>query len=515
MKYRPVTKGIAACTLKGARSIRGQDETDHETLVYRNDHTIAVRRRSPGTPTLTVARSPVFLPARLCLAAASPMRSFLSSTMNPPVPTRSIVASAILMLLTCCLPDSGSFADQGDAVQSATNQVPDRVDASTLTGKIMCGYQGWFSCEGDGVNLGLVHWGRNRLQPMGPNNVTVDLWPDMTELDPDERFPTDFRHANGEQAEVFSSANPKTVDRHFRWMRDYGIDGVFLQRFANGLGNSRLQPQKDLVLDHTRKSAEQHGRVYAVMYDLSGLRRDQVARVADDWKKLKSQQQICQDTSYLHHEGKPVVAVWGIGFGDDRDYTLEECDVLVDQLKSDGCTVMLGVPSWWRTQERDASPSPKLHSILKKADILSPWTVGRYRTPQQAARHATRVWEPDLEWCREREIDFLPVVYPGFSWKNLNGGEGIPRLQGQFFWSQIVAAKESGAEMIYVAMFDEVDEGTAIFKCTNDPPVSESVSFETYEGLPSDFYLWLTGKAGQLLRGEITPTDGFSPPVRD
>lgn len=47
----------------------------------------------------------------------------------------------------------------------------------------------------------------------------------------------------------------------------------------------------------------------------------------------------------------------------------------------------------------------------------------------------------------------------------------IPRLQGRFFWSQITAAKRAGADMLYVAMFDEVDEGTAIFKVTNDPPV--------------------------------------------
>jgi hypothetical protein len=59
--------------------------------------------------------------------------------------------------------------------------------------------------------------------------------------------------------------------------------------------------------------------------------------------------------------------------------------------------------------------------------------------------------------------------------------------------------------MIYQAMFDEMDEGTAIFKCTNDPPVGES-RFLTFEGLPSDHYLWLTGLGGKLLRGEIEAT---------
>jgi len=58
-------------------------------------------------------------------------------------------------------------------------------------------------------------------------------------------------------------------------------------------------------------------------------------------------------------------------------------------------------------------------------------------------------------------------------------------------------------------MFDEVDEATAIFKCTNDPPVGEGVSFLTYEGLPSDFYLRLTGLGGQLLRDEIEASDSI------
>jgi hypothetical protein len=57
--------------------------------------------------------------------------------------------------------------------------------------------------------------------------------------------------------------------------------------------------------------------------------------------------------------------------------------------------------------------------------------------------------------------------------------------------------------MIYVAMFDEVDEGTAIFKCANDVPVSQQSKFVTFEGLPSDFYLKLTGLGAKMLRGEI------------
>ena len=84
----------------------------------------------------------------------------------------------------------------------------------------------------------------------------------------------------------------------------------------------------------------------------------------------------------------------------------------------------------------------------------------------------------------------------------------IPRLQGRFLWTQYVQAKKAGAIMIYQAMFDEIDEGTAIFKCTNSPPVGAS-RFVTYEGLPSDHYLWLTGMGARLLRGETKPTDAM------
>jgi hypothetical protein len=32
------------------------------------------------------------------------------------------------------------------------------VDPSTLTGKLIMGYQGWFNCPGDGTTVGWWHW---------------------------------------------------------------------------------------------------------------------------------------------------------------------------------------------------------------------------------------------------------------------------------------------------------------------------------------------------------------------
>jgi hypothetical protein len=58
-------------------------------------------------------------------------------------------------------------------------------------------------------------------------------------------------------------------------------------------------------------------------------------------------------------------------------------------------------------------------------------------------------------------------------------------------------------------MFDEIDEGTAIFKCSTNPPVGESIFVPIEEGLKSDHYLWLTGQAGKMLRKEIPFTSGL------
>ena len=79
-------------------------------------------------------------------------------------------------------------------------------------------------------------------------------------------------------------------------------------------------------------------------------------------------------------------------------------------------------------------------------------------------------------------------------------------MHGDFMWSQFRADKRAGASMLYVAMFDEVDEGTAIFKCTNDVPLGES-KFATFDGLPSDFYLKLVGAGSKMLRGDLPLTD--------
>ncbi|MHC4994885.1 MAG: DUF6250 domain-containing protein [Planctomycetota bacterium] len=441
--------------------------------------------------------------------------------------TLAVLNAATLAPLNAC---AQNLSPRRQAIVDATLRpytgpsVPG-VDTSTLTGKVMSGYQGWFSCEGDGAGVGWRHYSKGgRFEP---GACTIDLWPDMSELDPDEKFATPFKHADGSTAHVFSSYLPKTVNRHFRWMREHDLDGVFVQRFASGTLSDDKFNRVNTVLANCRAGANANGRAYALMYDLSGMREGQIDRVIDDFKLLVGKMGIGRDKNdkaYLHHKGKPVVAVWGLGFK-DRRVTPTEWLKLIRFMKDDrafgGFTVMLGVPTGWRRLERDCIDDPVVHDVIRLADIVSPWTVGRYRTPDEAREHAEKYWAPDRAWCDRNGKDYLPVVFPGFSWHNLKKEEGarlgqIPRLGGRFLWAQYAAAKQAGATMVYQAMFDEVDEGTAIFKCTNNPPLGAS-PFLTYENYPTDHYLWLVGQATRMIRGQqpyrpIMPTRTHTPP---
>ncbi|HUT88531.1 MAG TPA: hypothetical protein VMY37_03490 [Thermoguttaceae bacterium] len=94
----------------------------------------------------------------------------------------------------------------------------DVVDATTLRGKVVCGYQGWFRCPGDAASLGWVYWSRDRRQ-ITPETLTFEMWPDVSEYGAEERFVAPgFTYPDGRPAELFSSDNAATVLRHFQWL---------------------------------------------------------------------------------------------------------------------------------------------------------------------------------------------------------------------------------------------------------------------------------------------------------
>jgi hypothetical protein len=373
---------------------------------------------------------------------------------------------------------------------------PPSIDATSLRHKVLCGYQGWFRCPGDPAGEGWRHWGRDPAR-LTPATLTVEMWPDTSGYEADELYPAPgFTHPDGTPARLFSSAHPKTVERHFRWMEQYGLDGVFVQRFLVSLGT----PSTDLVLGHVRAAAARTSRVYAVCYDLTGAPQDKLYDLlVTDWKQLVDGQKVTRDGRYLHHGGKPVVFVWG--FFSDR-FGPKLAHRIIDFFQSEGrygATLVGGCQWQWRSVN-----DPEWARAFRRFDLISPWNVGNVTTEGGQKHAATGHWRNDLAEARRAGVGYLPVLYPGFGWTNLKGRaaarDTIPRLGGEFYWRQFAAAAGLGIDMAYVAMFDEVDESTAIFKVSNTPPTQ--ARFATYEGLPADWYLRLTGAGSKVIRGE-------------
>jgi hypothetical protein len=386
------------------------------------------------------------------------------------------------------------------------------VDATTLDGKMIMGYQGWFGCPGDGSGRGWIHW------KDGQQQATIDLLPDVSELDPSELCDSGWVGRNGKPVKLFSDQNPKTVDRHFAWMETYGLDGVALQKFATTLLKPEFVKASDNVLINVRTGAERHGRVYFLMYDLSGMPPEKLALVVEDWRRLIAEG-ATHDRGYLWHRGRPVLGLWGIGFA-GREPTPQAADALLRQLRvasaaAGGVTILGGVPTWWRDRRGDASPDPGWAEFWPKLDVISPWTVGRYTDDAGADKYRNTGLLPDLARARALGADYMPVIFPGFTWSNLMRARHedakaipnqIPRRCGTFYAHQVANAIGAGARMIYTAMFDEVDEGTAMFKLAAQAAESpNSPAFVTLDAdgcyAGNDLYLRLAAEVGKTLRG--------------
>jgi hypothetical protein len=386
------------------------------------------------------------------------------------------------------------------------------VDVTTLDGKLLMGYQGWFACPGDGSAVDRwVHWFGS--QTPSAASATTDLWPDTSELGAGETCATGFTLPGGAPAPLYSAFRAATVARHFRWMADHDLDGVWLQRFTSELGDPAFRAFRDQVAANVRAGAEAHGRAFALMYDISGMTEATlVDTVKADWAHVVDDLGLTASPRYLRHGGKPVLAIWGLGFS-DRAGTAAQAAELIAWLKTGApagqrVTLMGGVPTHWRTLTGDSKTDAAWAAVYRSFDLLSPWSVGRYANEAGADAFRTTQIAPDLADATSHGIGYVPVVFPGFSWHNLTGDpvNQIPRSGGHFYWRQVYNAMAAGCTMIYGAMFDEVDEGTAMYKLA--PSAATLPTQATYvpldvDGttLPSDWYLRVAGEATRMLRG--------------
>jgi hypothetical protein len=385
------------------------------------------------------------------------------------------------------------------------------VDASTMYGKLLMGYQGWFACPNDSSAPNQWwHWFHG--QAATGANANTDFLPDTSELTSNELFNTQMTYSNGSPVQLYSSAVKETVLRHFQWMQENQLDGVFLQRFLSDLSSPQFFSFRNQVTANVRAGAEAYGRVFAVMYDVSGQSTNTlVSNITNDWHYLVNVMHITNSTRYLCHKGKPVVAIWGFGFDDGNHLASpQQAQTVINWFKSQGVTVIGGMPTYWRTLTGDSYTNTAWAAVYRSFDVISPWSVGRYGNNAGAHNYTAMVTVPDLAYCKSYGIDYMPVVFPGFSWHNENGGplNQIPRNGGSFYWSQVYDDVYAGCNMIYNAMFDEVNEGTAMYKLTPTadqlPAQGEFLALDC-DGikLNGDWYLRLANQAGKMLRGEI------------
>jgi hypothetical protein len=385
-------------------------------------------------------------------------------------------------------------------------------DSSTMDGKIICGYQGWFCCPGDGNDpaIGWQHWSRS-VVAMGPGHYNTELWPDTREYDPADLFEVpNTTLTSGAKAYLFSSSKQSTMNVHFRWMQENGIDGVLLERFTNGMildANNAGYKWRNTALGNVKASANRYGRVWAVEYDVTGDPDTATIyeRITGDWKYLKKTYGLYRDKQYLHHNGRPVVTIFGLGFrGDGYPISPELAARIIDYFQKDGCWVIGGVPWGWRTLSGGSKTDPAWSSVFRSLNGIKPWTVGAYRYWSGILQFRKEVWIPDLAECERLGITYMPTAWPRFGWDNMHGypcGQSkMSSRGGQHLWDQLYVMKGLGARTIYGAMFDECDESTAMMKTADDVP--NTGCWWTNEGLPNDWFLRLLNSGGKMLRGE-------------
>lgn len=466
----------------------------------------------------------------------------------------------------------------GDADEPVIDTESEMYDS--YQGLVMAGYQGWHGTPGDGCSHnpieGWPHYASVAQSPFifepGVLRSNIDFWPDVSEYPQTYNAPEGFELPDGSTPRLYSSYDESTVDLHFSWMKEYGIDGVFMQRFVSQLTDARALDHSDKVLQSAMTASNVHARAISIMYDMVGMDSSTSADVIlNDAAALISKYNLMDRSQgqryFLYHNGKPLIGLVSVG-QETAAYTVAQAQAIVDGLQALGFSIILGVPAYWRSPgEGDCVNDSAITTLIKDVDIIMPWLVGVYdydgtvegttegkftdyfdeRMEDSDGFFGIGATTGDFTQAEDYGVEYCPLVFPGFSDRNMHPNNQVfERYSGDFYWQQIYKFINKGAKMLYVAMFDEIDEGTAIYKCLrksevpsntyssdyyvvyengayrrSDTEVSVSGSSDwckkaselnvTYngieDGLDSDYYLWLTGEAGKMLRGETSVTE--------
>ena len=380
-----------------------------------------------------------------------------------------------------------------------------------LVGKIICGYQAWFNCYGDGSPVERwAHWSGGKYRSNdgfpAPGHLSFEVYPDVSGYDETGLFQTGFANfADGTPSKLYSAYKQDIIEKHFEWMKAYGIDGIALQRFLGETRDGVFKRNRDSIAVRVKNAAEKYDRIYYIMYDMSA---DDVDYFKNDWEHLENDLKITQSSNYATQNGKPVICIWGFGLN-TRVNAPENSLTIINWLKDKGYYVIGGVPTNWRTGTSDSYSG--YANVYDAFNMISPWSVGRFNNTAGIESFKSSYLVPDLAYCQSKGIDYQPVLFSGFSWSNWHAGSEnkkneIPRNKGAFFWQQFYNIKSLNIPSAYIAMFDEYDEGTNILKMADSflaIPANQYFVTSSADGtfISSDFYLRLAGKATKVIKG--------------
>lgn len=200
----------------------------------------------------------------------------------------------------------------------------------------------------------------------------------------------------------------------------------------------------------------------------------------------------------MHHNGKPVVEVWGLGIR--SEITVQDGIKIANAVKQAGYYLILGVRQDWRTE---VSGNNGYSSVYKLANMIQPWTVGSYDHNSYPSYHQNQQ-VADSKELQSLGLESSVVCWPGASSANEAIGtapfDGYPRYNGSFYKAQLDSAITLKPSFIFGAMFDEMNEGTSIFPVLR---ANELPTNQRFVGIDNNmdpaFYLKMAGTAGAQL----------------
>jgi hypothetical protein len=389
----------------------------------------------------------------------------------------------------------GSAGASGSAGGAAGSSV-----GGDIVGKVTVGYQGWFDAANDGAGIDPPwwHWTSDRNTP-APANLSIKSWPDVSDLV--KTYATGLPNlGNGRAAALYSNWDTVTVDTQVKWMQDAGIDTIALQRFGDFRGTGEA---RNVVATNVRLAAEARGRKFYVMYDISGWDTWQDDLKTDWATHIVGELHLTDSPAYAKQNGKPVVAIWGLGYS-GHPGTPQTTLAVVNYFQGLGLYVIGGVGNDWRTADGTRWSQAGFLSVYDALDAISPWMVGVVGDDAGSDANRKTYNEGDVAYLHARGKHYQPCVLPGDLQEH-------QRHHGDFMWRQLYNLIQIGSDGIYISMYDEYNEGNQIAKtAATSADVPAGSGFVTLDedgtACSSDYYLRLTGDGGKMLRKQLPLT---------